>query len=209
MWRGRPGADDGSDEGDQETRAASQASSQVVLSQEELDRRVQSETDRREYRRQQAAQEAERRRLRDEDPWAYAEQDRTAEQAAQANGQISTLFSQIGTAHDQHTLDPLVMQLPDAERQRILGLQGAGLGLAGRKLIVEEGLKALEKHWKAEGAKEAESRLRRNPAFRKQVLGETRRGLPEPEFLTGGASSSDATVSNILRNQIQGRHSSA
>jgi hypothetical protein len=75
-------------------------------------------------------------------------------------------------------------------------------------LIVTEGLKALEKHWKAEGSRDAEDRLRRNPAFRKQVLNEFRRGaLSEPEFIGSGApSASDRNVSNILRDQIRARH---
>ena len=202
LFRGR-----GSQESESQDQAETAERPAITLTQEELDRRVQAETDRREAKRLEAARAAERRRLRDEDPWAYAEQDRQAEQVAGTDQQVSTLFAQIGAQHDRYALDPLVMALPADEQKRILAMQGAGVGLDGRKLIVTEGLKALEKHWKEEGQKEAEQRLRRNPAFRKQVLGEFRRGMPEPEYIgSGSPSQADKDVSNILRNQIQARH---
>lgn len=199
----------------QEPDAASQEAAQsaesrvYTLSQEELDRRVQAETDRRESKRAQVAREAERKRLRDEDPWAYAEQDRLSEQTAEADGQIGSLFANIGTQHDRYTLDPLIDVLPAAERDRILKIEGAGTGLDGRKLIVNESLKSLEKHWKAEGAKDAEAKLRRNSAFRKQLLAEIRTGVaPEPEFIPGGNGSAGdgGSVSSLLREKLRSRH---
>jgi hypothetical protein len=106
----------------------------------------------------------------------------------------------LGVEHDRVTVDPIFFALPKAEQERILKLEGAGKGLDGRKLVVSESLKALEKHWKAEGAKDAETRLRRNPAFRKQVLSELRGQTPEPEMLpSGSASEADKTVSSLLR----------
>ena len=148
-----------------------------------------------------------RRKLRDEDPWAFAEEERKAEQAAQIDAQNNQWFGNVGATHDRFTVDPVVMALPENERARILALEGAGVGLDGRKLIIEQGLKALEKHWKAEGQKDAEDKLRRNPAFRKQVLNEFRRGMSEPEFVGSGApSAGDRNVSDILRNQIVARH---
>jgi hypothetical protein len=94
----------------------------------------------------------------------------------------------------------VVELLPQEERDRILKLDGAGTGLEGRKLVVKESLRALEKHWRAEGAKEAEVKLRRNTAFRKQVLAEFRGGAVEPELLPGSSgSAADATVSALLR----------
>ena len=174
---------------------------------EEFNRAVQAETDRREAKRLNDQRQAERRKLRDEDPFAYAENDRKAEQAALADGQVTNLFASIGAEHDKHTLDPLVMALPDAERSRIMALEGAGRGLEGRKLIVAETLKALEKQWKAEGARDAEDKLRRNSAFRKQLLNEIRRDGREPDFVSGGPpSAADQSVSNILRDQLRSRH---
>jgi len=174
--------------------------STTTLTQEELDRRVQAETDRREAKRQQAQRAEERKRLRDSDPWAYAEQERKEEEAQQGNFHLERLVTDLGAEHDKVTVDPVFFALPKAEQERILKLDGAGAGLAGRKLVVSESLKALEKHWKAEGAKDAETRLRRNPAFRKQVLSELRGQTPEPEMLpSGSASEADKTVSSLLR----------
>jgi hypothetical protein len=185
-----------------------QTSSAITLTQEELDRRIQAETDRREAKRATQAQAERRRKLRDEDPWAFAEEERKAEQIAHLDQQNGEILGNIGATHDRFTVDPVVLALPQAERNRIMAIEGAGLGLEGRKLIVEEGLKALEKHWKAEGAKDAEDKLRRNPAFRKQVLNEFRRGMSEPEFMGSGApSANDKNVSNLLRGQLGSRRS--
>jgi hypothetical protein len=185
-----------------------QPSSAITLTQEELDRRIQAETDRREAKRHAQGLAERRRKLRDEDPWAFAEEERKAEQIAQLDQQNGEILGNIGATHDRFTVDPVVLALPQAERNRIMAIEGAGLGLEGRKLIVEEGLKALEKHWKAEGAKDAEDKLRRNPAFRKQVLNEFRRGMSEPEFIGSGVpSANDKNVSNLLRGQLGSRRS--
>ena len=202
LFRGR-----GSQDAETQDQAETAERPEITLTQQELDRRVQAETDRRESRRIESARAAERRRLRDEDPWAYAEQDRQAETVHQTDAQVTALYAQISATHDRYALDPLVQALPPEEAKRILAMQGAGTGLDGRKLIVEEGLKSLQKHWKEEGQKEAEQKLRRNPAFRKQVLGEFRRGSVEPEYIGSGApSAADKDMSNILRQQIQARH---
>src|SRR5215471_16540384 len=169
----------------QDAPATTEVSDAVTLTQEEFDKRVQAEADRRESARNERARSDRRRKLRDENPWQYAEEDRNAE-------------------HDKYSLDPIVEALADADRKRILELEGAGQGLEGRKLIVTEGLKALEKQWKADGARDAEDRLRKNPAFRKQLLNEMRRsGVREPELISGTASSVDQSISNLLREQLR------
>jgi len=196
----------------QESEEPDGASEPLKLSQEELDRRVQAEADRREYARQAEQRKQERKRLRDEDPWAYAAQDREAEKAQETDQGLAGFFATVGLEHDKHSIDPLMEMLPVAERQRIMNLEGAGKGLAGRKLVVTEALKALEKHWKTAGEHEAESKLRRNSAFRKQVLAESRGLSVEPELLpASSASASDRKVSDILRNYygLQNGHNSA
>jgi hypothetical protein len=181
--------------------AASAESAKLVLTQEELDRRVQAETDRREAKRATDARVRERRELRDKDPWAYAERDRQAEQAQDAEMAQMQFLGAVGVEHDKVSIDPLMEQLPLQERQRILAIEGAGRGLDGRKLVVTEAMKALEKHWKAEGARDAEKKLRGNQAFRKQVLAEARGQTPEPELVNGigRSSTADQTVSALLR----------
>ena len=203
LFRGR-----GSEESEaQESEPQAPPSNAITLTQEELDRRVQAETDRRESRRLQQQQAERKRKLRDEDPWAFAEEERQAERTAQSDMQVNDMFTQIGATHDRFAIDPLVMSLPEAERTRILGIEGMGLGLEGRKQLVTESLKSLQKHWRSEGAKDAEDKLRRNPAFRKQVLNEFRRGASEPEFVGSGApSAADKSVSDLLRGQIRARH---
>jgi hypothetical protein len=185
---------------DGEPEEASSASKPLTLTQEELDRRVQAETDRREAQRAARARQEERRKLRDEDPLAFAEQERQAEKAAEQDMGLSSFFANVGLEHDRHSIDPLMEMLPQAERKRIMDMEGAGKGLAGRKLIVQEALKSLEKHWKTEGEREAESKLRRNQAFRKQILAEQRGNFQEPELLPAfSGSSTDRKVSEILR----------
>jgi hypothetical protein len=187
------------------------AASRLTLTQEELDRRIQSETDRREAQRAARQRAEERKKLRDTDPWAFAEQERQAEQTQEQDTHLRDFFSNVGVQHDRIAIDPLMEALPAPERQRIMGIDGAGRGLDGRKLVVNEALKSLEKHWKAEGEKEAEAKLRRNQAFRKQVLAEARGGIVEPDLLPAfSGSASDQKVSDILRGYYGvGRHNSA
>jgi hypothetical protein len=196
--RREPGESD--PQGGESEQPGGASQSKLSLTPEELDRRVQAETDRRESKRAEAARAAERKRLRDEDPWAYAEQDRKEEQSAVGNANVESFFSRIGSEHDRASIDPVVELLPLQERQRIMSMQGAGAGLEGRKLVVKEAMKALEKHWKTEGAKDAERKLRSNAAFRKQVLAEMRGETVEPELLPAyGGSQVDQEMSSILR----------
>jgi hypothetical protein len=199
IFNRRPAAQETATE-DGEPGRTGGTSEALRLTQEELDRKVQAETDRREAQRAARQRIEERKKLRDTDPWAYAEEERKEEQAVQGNFQLERFVTDLGVEHDRVTVDPIFFALPKAEQERILKLEGAGKGLDGRKLVVSESLKALEKHWKAEGAKDAETRLRRNPAFRKQVLSELRGQTPEPEMLpSGSASEADKTVSSLLR----------
>lgn len=195
----RPAAQE-TDSDSGESSQPSGASKPLSLTQEELDRRVQAETDRREAKRASEARAAERRRLRDEDPFAYAQQEREVEKTVEEQANLGNFFATVGAHHDRVAIDPLMMMLPPQERERIMKLEGAGRGLEGRQLVVSEAIKSLEKRWKAEGEKEAEANLRRNPAFRKQVLAENRGTFQEPELLPAySGSSTDRKVSDMLR----------
>src|SRR5215831_3530894 len=186
---------------DGEPSASGGTSESLKLTQEELDRRVQAEADRRDAARAQRQRIEDRKKLRDSDPWAYAEQDREAEKVQEQDQGIQTFFQNVGSQHDRIAIDPLMEALPLDERQRIMKIEGAGRGLDGRKLVVSEALKSLEKHWKAEGEKQAEEKLRRNQAFRKQILAESRGQVVEPELLPAySGSAADQKVSDILRN---------
>lgn len=186
------------------TEASSRDSSQPLnLTEEDLERRIQAETDRREARRQQASAAEARRKLRDTNPFEYAQQEREQEQQLVQGQQFNQLLGSVGLHHDRAVIDPIVMSLDDKERDRIMALPNAGVGLDGRKLVVTETLKALEKKWKAEGAAQAEARLRKNPAFRKQVFTEQRGTITEPELLpSSGSVEGGSDVSTLLRRAI-------
>ncbi len=192
--------------------AAEDAPSTITLTQEELDRRVQAETDRREAKRQrEAAEQARRdrqasieRKLTPGTP-EYAPYEGAEEQAAlkaeqEAAEQFTAFLGDIGKQHDSVTLDIITAALPKPELERIMSLDGAGVGLDGRKLIVSEGLKVLEKHWKAEGQRAAEERLRKDPVFRKRVFAEHRDQVDEPELLpaNGSGQGNDSFIGQLL-----------
>jgi hypothetical protein len=201
----------------EEPESPSSSTAQRTVSDEEFQRLVQSEADKRVAAANKAARDAareeERRRLREEDPWQYVEQERQEEEQArtiaQQDAQLNSLIGEIGSFHDRITIDPLIGALPAAEVKRIRELPGAGVGAEGRELIVRESLAALERHWKAEGEKAAEQKLRRNPSFRKQVLAEMNGGFAEPEMIPpssgvrGGLSTQE--ISDRLR-QAAGIH---
>lgn len=197
---------------DGEQSSAAGTSEPLKLTQEELNRRVQSEVDRREAQRIARERAEQRKKLRDEDPWQYAELDRQAEKAVEQDQGLVSFFSNVGAQHDRVAIDPLMETLPPQERDRILKMEGAGVGLEGRKKVVNEALKSLERHWKAEGERVAERKLRGNPSFRKQVLSEHRAGVVEPELLPGFSGSAESRkVSDILRGYygVGGGHNSA
>lgn len=173
----------------------------ITLTAEELDRRVQAETDRREAKRQrEAVEKAERERREaierkldpnspDYDPYGGTEEQAKIKAEQESAEQFSSFLGDIGKAHDTATLDVITAAIPTKDLERIMALEGAGSGLDGRKLVVTEGLKALEKHWKAQGAREAEAKLREDSTFRKRVFAEHRGDIEEPELLPANGSS--------------------
>lgn len=176
----------------------------LTLTEQELDRRVQAETDRREAKRQRDRAEQERKdreaqierkldpRSPDFDPYGGAEERDKLKQQERADQSFSGFLQSVSKEHDSATLDPVMAALPEPERNRILQLEGAGVGLEGRKLIMAEGLKALEKHWKAVGRREAEESLDQNPSLRKRLFHEFRGEVEEPELVPGnGAATGD------------------
>lgn len=180
--------------------AAAGSSKTIMLTAEELERRVQSETDRREAKRTRESVEQKRRDLEtsiekrldptsaEYDPYAAAEERARLKAEDDSAQQLSSLLGDIGKQHDAVTLDVIVAALPEPERDRIFKIEGAGVGLDGRKLIVNEGLKALEKHWKTQGARDAERKLREDPVFRKRVFSEHRGDVDEPELVEANGS---------------------
>ena len=191
----------------EESQEAQAEASQRTLTDAELQRLIQSEADKREAARNKAARDAERKRLRDEDPWALAEMERAEEEKQAQDGRVNEVMQGIAQVHDSVTLVPMLEILEPAEKERLLQIPGAGIGVDGRKLLTVETLKSLEKHWRAEGAKEAEMKLRRNPTFRKQVMSELHGDYSSPEPLPSGSATrtngrGSQAVNDMLRQQI-------
>jgi hypothetical protein len=111
------------------------------------------------------------------------------------------LLGHVGRQHDAVTLDPVLGLLPDKERQRILALPNAGQGLPGRKLIVDEAISSYGRLEYDRGYRDAQAKLKRDPAFRKSVLSELRGSYEEPELYSGEAPSEQPAdnISNRLR----------
>jgi hypothetical protein len=198
--------------------AIAPAQTAVTLTEEELNERVarqaQSLHDREVARRNRENAQAERARLRDENPGAYVQLEKDEEQATRTRqvqaGQLMQLLGHVGRQHDAVSIDPIVNALSERERERILAMPEAGQGLPGRKLIVDEALKTYGRQEYERGFREAQAKLRKDPVFRKSVLAEQRGQYEEPELYPGdgGASTSglgDANVSSILRRQYSQR----
>lgn len=205
----------GDSKADGDAATDQQTPSTLTLTQAELDRRVQAETDRREAKRQRDSLEkadqdrraAVARKLDpaapEFDPYAGAEEQAQIKAAEESAQQFTDLLQGVGKQHDSATLDVIVEALPEAERTRIFKLEGAGVGLDGRKLIVSEGLKALEKHWKQQGAQEAEAKLKGDPIFRKKVFTEHRGDVEEPELVPGGTTRNGSDFMDMIQSDYQ------
>lgn len=168
---------------------------------EEFARAVQAEVDRRaalDARRQQAES---RKKLRDEDPEAYAAHEKAEEEAMQTFTSHANLV--IG-AYDEAVLSPVIAKLPEKERNALIE---AGIeGLDGRTTAVTKALEIIDRtayeRGKADGAKDAEAKLRKNPAVLKQVLvGEREDHIDnEPDLVpAGGAPAPKVDGNTYLR----------
>lgn len=187
----------------------------MTLTEEELSERVRREAqslhDRDVARRNREAAEAERKRLRDDDPFQYAQSERQREESEQARAQqtqqLMGLLGHVTRQYDAATIDPLFLSLPERERERIQALPNAGQGLEGRKLIAQETLTTLRRLEYERGYRDAQTKLKRDPVFRKSVLAESRGRYDEPELYSGDAPSSapEDNVSNRLRGAFYSR----
>src|SRR5262245_55437274 len=98
LFNRRPAAPEvGTEDG--EPGAAGGTSGTAQQTQEELERRVQAEADRREAARASRQKIEDRKKLRDTDPWAYAEQERKDEEAQQGNFRLERFVTDLGAQH--------------------------------------------------------------------------------------------------------------
>lgn len=129
-------------------------------------------------------------KLRVDDPIAYAEEmgKRKAERAAsQAQEQQ---FVAMAKLFDGALIDPLMTRLSAEDRKAVMAVEGAGVGIDGRKAMTEAAVERLVKSAEARGEERAEQKLRKNEAFRKELLNELRSSpeFDEPELAPGVAA---------------------
>lgn len=163
------------------------SSSRIVFeTQEEFDRRLQSEVDRRLAKQQQdekvRADRAREVELRRTDPFEYARLMEEKEQQLQAAQQetrllTSTLEQQLNH-YDRNVLDILVSAVPEKERGRVISQSE---GIQGRKETTQATLRELRKLWRAEGEASAKANLMKDQTFIKEMLARYGAASPEPE----------------------------
>ena len=163
---------------------------------DELGRFVQAETDRRENKRRidaeaKAKKDQERWEM-DNDPQAFVERKRQEE--AQQSDEATKLSERIAVSqaaidgYDKSVLDPLMLELPEATQKKIVSTHAQLSGFENRQAIAKDALAALKRQYKTEGAREAEARLRSNPALVKQALVDLRDESEDPVAVSGAAS---------------------
>jgi hypothetical protein len=180
----------------------------------EFNRRVQAEVDRREAVRYQRAEVQFEEKLRRENPTEYARyKEQQADQARTANALTKTL-RQMSEGFDEAAVKPLMDALSDEVRGEILKKAENVHGIPQRKLLVEEGLKALRKSVYDEGYKKgqeaAQKNLRRSKLFRDEIMSELRGAEDEPEHVNGngtaaGGGDQDWDMNDWMRGQVFGR----
>jgi len=201
---------DGASEGQSPEKASTPAVPEThTYTQDEIDRRVQSEADRRDAKRNAVADRERRQRLRREDPIGYAEEDERAESQQESTGHVAALKQSTAQAIDsaytgvlfeessEYKLTPAEWEAIHVKHQ---DNPRFGVGIDGRQLVMTESLAALRKRWTLEGEKTADARLRKNSAFRKDVLSENRYLRAEPELVpAANGSGHDSSLNDFIR----------
>jgi hypothetical protein len=173
---------------------------------QDFQRRVQAEVDRREALRAQRQRQQQERELRRTNPTEYA---RLKEQEEAQTGQTAELIgamTKLSQQFDDATVTPLMQALKD-DGARNECLKDAGHGLPGRKEIVARAIKSLQKssydEGYAKGKSEAERSARRpNSSLRKELLADLRAEEDEPDLVPGNGRAngpSDLDMNDWMR----------
>lgn len=180
---------------------------------EEFNRRVQAEVDRREAVRFQRQEVQFEEKLRRENPTEYARyKAQQAEQVKTSNALTKTL-QQMSMDFDAAAVKPLMDALSDEVRDGILKEAENVHGIPQRKLLVEKGLAALKKSSYDEGYKKgteaAQKNLRRSKSFRDELMSEIRGADDEPEHVNGNGAATEGRTwdMNDWMRQMTGRKS--
>ena len=220
LRRGRKSRDDdakGDPESDESDRGAPKADAEPKEPEksasrperdedEEFQRRVQAEVDRREAVRTQRAEDQRERELRRTNPQEYAKYKEQQEANRVHIDSLMGSLKMLSSQFDDAAITPLVNALSEEERAKVLN--DPGHGIDGRKEIVRRSIEALKKASYDEGVKagknQAQKSLRRSPAFRKELISEIRDGEDEPELAAssgtvGGGKSGDWDMNDWMR----------
>lgn len=178
----------------------------LVVSQEELDRLVQGETDRRESvrknREQRELQRTQNKRKLDNlrqsgdlEGFAaeYAAQEAEEAQTEALTAQRNEHIREVAVNFDTGVLDPIILRLPKDEIQQLVSTLNP-VGIDGRAAFLSAAVDRLVEKAKAEGAAQAERSLRNNSAFKKQLLLQERETEEEPENIPARAGSTSGQV---------------
>lgn len=194
------------------------ASKTVTLTEDELQKRIdaaaQAETDRRERVRAAREAEAARRQKRenlkellDTDVHAAAAatkevltEEEKAEQQQAVQAQMNAMLGTVRTEFDNNVIRPVLDLLSPDAVQRIVSQAPAGL--EGRKLIIEEAVKALVSDAEKRGEENARKNLQKDPTFKKRVLLDVRGEEEEPDA-PAAASPTGLSTSEMMTNTLR------
>lgn len=187
----------------------------VTLTRSEIDRMVQSETDRRLAKQQRdermRRETEEERELRRTNPYEYAKrvderEAREAEERQTAEELVTFARTQV-QSYDDAVLTPLFLRLPAEEQQRILS--SIEEGIPGRGKAAHEAFAVLERVAFNKGVEQARKTLLEDQVFIKEVLARYGGQGFEPESIPAvGTSVQPGNVNDALRamaNPILGR----
>lgn len=182
--------------------------------QTELPRLTQAEADRREDRRKKAEERARLKELPDKDPYAAAsalkDMLNNEDEIATTHAMRMQIYGGALDQFDAAVLDPITSALPKAEATKLI--QRGINTIEDRTKYVTDGLKIYRAEAIKEGAALERERLKKDPAFRKEVLAEARAGggVAEPETIMGtptdgGPRDPNTTMNTLIRRRMLGR----
>lgn len=202
-------AQDASDQAGQ-TANKSDDADRLVLTKEELERRIQAEVDRRENERkarearrraQEEAEERKRRRreLRQQDPFEFARLDEEEERAQEQQQALAQALTNVTQQYDTAVILPLWEAVPETARTEI-AKHVPDDPFEARSYLVKECLKA----YRQAVEQELKASLRKSPTLRKELLAELRSELEAPEVIEGSEEGPPPADPDVLLRRLAG-----
>lgn len=183
-----------------------------LVTEQELQRLVQGETDRREAKHRNDERIRTERELREKDPYKYAQlvaqREKDEEEEKGRTSTISQAVNENVSTYDRQVLDPLFLAVPEGDErtaiERGIGEHPEG-PLVGRGEAAKKLIELIRKQGRSEGESEARRKLVNDDSFVKEIL--TRRGgqRAEPEVVSPvGAAQRGAGSADDMEGFIRG-----